>query len=300
MATSFLILAVGSLAMVVAIPRFGIDHTANAGDWRGLWIEKNTLALFMVPGGLAALSAAFQSPRRWWLWCGMLGLCLLLLLMSKGKTALLCFLIAMGLAAIIWLMRRGRIAGVLTLWASVTTAAIGGFILWQAPGLLLTAVGKDATLTGRTQIWTAVLAQVAQRPLTGFGFAAFWEKTSVPAMVIRAQTHWTVPTAHNGWLDLLVQVGWVGVGLFAAVFALTLVAAAVRTARTREYFGLIFLVIFGVFSLTESFLEQHNSLFWALFVTAMTHALSPVKARRRSAAAPVFAARRPPGLRLHA
>ena len=284
MGISFMILAVGSLALVVAIPRFGIDHAANAGDWRGLWIEKNTLALFMVPGGLVALCAALQSPRRWWLWAGMLALCVLLLVMSKGKTALLCFVIAMGVAAVIWLMRRGLVIGVMTFWATVTAASVIGFILWQAPGLLLTAVGKDPTLTGRTEIWSSVLAQVAKHPLTGFGFAAFWGKDSIPAMIIRAQTHWTVPTAHNGWIDLLVQVGWVGVGLFAVVFVIAIVATVLRTIRTREYFGLVFLIIFGVFSLTESFLEEHNSLFWALFVTVLTHALGPTpEPQRRSA-----------------
>jgi O-antigen ligase len=172
-------------------------------------------------------------------------------------------------------MRRGRVVGVLTLWAMATGGSIAGFTIWLAPDLLLKAIGKDPTLTGRTQIWKAVLDQVALNPYLGYGFAAFWSDDSVPAKFIRKQTHWLVPTAHNGWIDLLVQVGWIGVGLFAAVFLLNIVVTLIRAVSTNEYFPILFLTIFGVFSLTESFLEQHNSLFWTLFVAVLTHSLSP-------------------------
>jgi exopolysaccharide production protein ExoQ len=279
LAVGFLILALGSLFLALAMPSYGIDHLNNGGDWRGLWMEKNTLALFMALGGVAAVSALFLAPRGRGLWLIMLGLCALLLIMSKGKTALLCLILGLVAAGGLWLMRRGRIIGVLTLWTMVTAGSLAGFILWLAPEALLSAIGKDPTLTGRTQIWKAVMDQVAHRPLIGYGFAAFWEPTSVPALIIRKQAHWTVPTAHNGWIDLLVQVGWIGVGLCAAVFVINIAANLVRAARSNEYFALLFLLIFGAFSLTESFLEQQNSLFWTLFIAVLTHALMPAAAR---------------------
>ena len=275
MAGSFLALSVASLIVVFAVPIYGIDHQANGGDWRGVWSEKNTLALFMVLGVVSAVSAFMIDRRRPWLWGGMLGLCLLLLLMSKGKTALLCVLLTLALTGGLWIMRRGRILGVVTVWATVTVGSVAGFVIWLAPELVLKAVGKDPTLTGRTQIWKAVLDQVALHPRLGFGFAAFWQLESTPANIIRKQTRWPVPTAHNGWLDLLVQIGWIGVGLFIAVLLATIVATAIRTARTKEYFGILFLLIFVAFSFTESFLEQHNSLFWVLFIATMTHAMGP-------------------------
>jgi len=293
MAGAFLALSLASLIVVLAAPIYGIDHQANGGDWRGVWSEKNTLALFMVLGVVSAISAFMLDRRRQWLWSAMLGLCFLLLLMSKGKTALLCVLLTLGLTGGLWLMRRGRVLGVITLWATVTLGSIAGFVVWLAPDLVLKAVGKDPTLTGRTQIWKAVLDQVALHPKLGFGFAAFWQLDSAPANIIRKQTRWPVPTAHNGWLDLLVQIGWIGIDLFIAVLVATIVAVAVRTARTREYFGLLFLLIFVVFSFTESFLEQHNSLFWVLFVAAMTHAMGPLDDHRP---ARKTAARRPPTL----
>ena len=276
MGGSFLALSVVCLVMAVLMPKYGIDHEANGGDWRGIWSEKNTLALFMVLGVISAISAGMVDPRRKWLWGGMTALCLFLLLMSKGKTALLCTLLVFTLTAGLWLMRRGRILGVVTAWTLVTVGSIVGFVIALAPDMVLKAIGKDPTLTGRTQIWRAVLDQVALHPKLGFGFAAFWSLTSTPARIIRKQNHWAVPTAHNGWLDLLVQIGWIGVGLFAFTLLIAIVAVAIRTARTREYFSALFLLIFCVFSFTESFLEQHNSLFWVLFVAALTHAMGPM------------------------
>src|ERR1700761_1488804 len=119
-AGSFLALSVGSVLMVFLLPRYGVDHSANSGDWRGVWGEKNTLALFMVLAVVSALSALMVDPGRRWLWGGMLGLCLLLLVMSKGKTALLCVMLSLAAMAGVWLMRRGRILGVVTAWGLVT------------------------------------------------------------------------------------------------------------------------------------------------------------------------------------
>ena len=71
----------------------------------------------------------------------------------------------------------------------------------------LEALGKDPSLTGRTLIWEALMRKVAERPWTGYGFSAFWGVDSIPAREIRIETQWPVPSAHNGWIDLLVQLG---------------------------------------------------------------------------------------------
>jgi O-antigen ligase len=276
-AGAFLILSLASLFLALAMPLYGVDHQSNGGDWRGVWMEKNTLALFMALGGLAALGAVFQGARGRWLWALMFGLCALLLVMSRGKTALICLAIGVGATAGLWLMRRGPVIGLVTAWITGVTVTLAAFAIWAAPEALLTAIGKDPTLTGRTEIWKAVMDQVALRPGLGYGFAAFWGKTSVPAMIVRRQTHWSVPTAHNGWIDLLVQVGWIGVVLFALIYIVNVVANLVRAARREDYFAIPFLVIFGVFSLTESFLEQQNSLFWTLFIAVLTRALKPAE-----------------------
>jgi O-antigen ligase len=277
LAASFAILALGSLLITIAIPRFGLESEPTLrGDWRGLWITKNTLAEFMMMGVLATVSALAVSPWARWRWLAMGAACLLLLLLSRGKSSLLCLVLGVGVVSGLWIMRRGPIAAIVTAFIGGTVAIWGGFLAVTTPTIFLTALGKDPTLTGRTDIWAAVLRQSAASPALGFGFGAFWEKTSVPAQVIRKQTHWLVPTAHNGWLDLLVQVGWIGVALFAIVLTVTLIALLTRTYSLGDgYFCLAFMMVFLTLSLSESVLEQHNNLPWSLFVAIMALAFRP-------------------------
>ena len=277
-AAAGLLLAVGSLVVSIATPRYGVEQLVNIGDWRGLWDTKNALAGFMTVGALAAACAATLSDGRRRLWIASFALCGFDLLMSRGKTSLICLLLGLALLATFGLARRGPIRAVLAVWLSGAVGVAAGFSAFVVPDAFFHAIGKDPTLTGRTQIWAAVLGQVAQRPLTGFGFAAFWDKTSIPAMVVAKQTGWVAPEAHNGWLDLLAQVGWVG-AVFASLGCLAgLVAAVVRwPGRDDGWFSPLYLVVFLCMSLAESVLLSGNDLVWVVFIAALTQLVGPPK-----------------------
>ena len=280
-AAAGLVLASGSFAVAVAIPRYGVEQLVNVGCWRGLWDTKNALAGFMTLSALAAACAATLSDGRRKLWIAGFVLCVFDLLMSRGKTSLVCLLLGLALLAVFDLAKRGPVRAVLAVWMSGAVGLAAGFSALVVPDALFHAIGKDPTLTGRTQIWTAVLGQVAQRPLTGFGFAAFWNKTSVPAMVVAKQTGWVAPEAHNGWLDLLAQVGWVGAALTSLGCLVGLVFAVVRwPGRDDGWFSPIYLVVFLCMSLAESVLLSGNDLVWVVFIAVLTQLVGPSKRPR--------------------
>ena len=277
-AVAGLLLAAGSVVVSVAIPRDGVEHLVNVGDWRGLWDTKNALAGFMMIGALAAACAATLADGHRRLWVAGFVLCVFDLLMSRGKTSLVCLLLGLALLAVFSLARRGPVRAVLAVWATGALGLAAGFVAFLVPDAFFHAIGKDPTLTGRTQIWAAVLGQVAQRPLTGFGFAAFWNKTSVPAKVVARQTGWVAPEAHNGWLDLLAQVGWVGLALTAFGCLVGLVLAIARGAgRDDGWYSSIYLVIFLAMSLAESVLLSGNNLVWVVFIAALTQLAGPAR-----------------------
>jgi len=63
---------------------------------------------------------------------------------------------------------------VLVTWMTVVTVgSIAAFVL-LAPHVFFDLLGKDATFTGRTNVWGPILRQVEQRPWTGFGHGAVW------------------------------------------------------------------------------------------------------------------------------
>jgi len=291
---SGLIMGAGSLVMVFAFPAIGIHQYDNAGLWRGLWYEKNQMGVVMVAGAVgAAACLASQDPRRL-LPAGTLAITTLLVLATQSKTSLLCLIIGVGLVAGLWAMRKGGPAmAVVCIWFGVVLTAAVGYIFITEPAVVLKALGKDPSLTGRTDIWVALMREVNLRPWTGFGYQAFWGRDSVPAAWIRAETQWPVPSAHNGWIDLLIQLGWpgaIGVGLTVLIaFLTTLFRIPVAGAR-EGYLGIAYFAVFLLLSLSESVLLTNANLPWTLLLAILARGMmADPQARATLAPEPVGA-----------
>jgi hypothetical protein len=95
-------------------------------------------------------------------------------------------------------------------------------------------VGRDATLTGRTELWTHLLAIVHERPLLGYGFGAFWE-TPV-ASKLRTEIHFdsSLSSAHDGLLDIALALGVVGV-IAALVVLASILGKGVADGRAGHH-----------------------------------------------------------------
>jgi O-antigen ligase len=85
-----------------------------------------------------------------------------------------------------------------------------------APSLnLVASLGRDSTLTGRTTIWAGALS-VVTHPLLGTGFESFWEGARL-TKIWAAINEPGIQEAHNGYLEVFLNLGWVGVLLLAAL-----------------------------------------------------------------------------------
>ena len=110
-----------------------------------------------------------------------------------------------------WMHRR---RGVL-LALIVGTIGIAGFALFlDSGGEMVKELGRNPSLTGRTTIWRAVLAQHSN-PIVGEGFESFW-------MGNRMQSVWSmsqqgIQEAHDGYLELYLNLGWVGIALLGTM-----------------------------------------------------------------------------------
>ncbi|HEX4871870.1 MAG TPA: O-antigen ligase family protein [Nevskiaceae bacterium] len=226
-AASLLLLA--SLGLVLVKPAWGVtDYVEHAGLWRGIMQNKNTL------GNVSALTlivwvqawAARRLPLRWTL--PGIGLCLLCLLGARSTTAILCG--GLGSLIVIALLRapldlRGRWLGVwmiavigvvLPIWfvaVFLGTPSVTGVI-----GPIAGLFGKDATLTGRSDIWVLVLDYWRDHALLGSGYGSFWLGLKGPSGVIAEELGWIPFQAHNGYIDILNELGLVGLILLAAWF----------------------------------------------------------------------------------
>lgn len=275
-----LILAVLSLAFVVAVPSIGIHQDVNAGLWRGVWYEKNTMGWVMVAGAVSA-AAVLASPGPHKMMAGIaFPFCVLMILGTQSKTALLCLMAACGVIAGLWILRKvGPALAVAGVWTGVVAVAAGVGVLVAAPEFILEALGKDPSLTGRTDIWEAIGRFSDQRPLTGYGYAAFWGAHSDPANYIRIQNQWDVPSAHQGWLEVLIQLGWIGVWAVGAVVVVGVMGSFLRlpvAGRQEGFWAAGYLAAFLLLSLSESVLLRHQDLPWVLFMALLARVFAPL------------------------
>jgi len=151
-------------------------------------------------------------------------------------------------------------------------------------GAIVRLMGRDPTLTGRTDIWQDVYEVASRSPLVGVGFGAFWIGRLVNIPWTEDLT-WTLGQAHNGYVDTYLQLGWVGIILLFAVFFFT-IPKMVRSFREDFDYGLfrstLFLVILFV-NITETTLLRGEHQMWFLFLIAV---ISIPRRREQPAAAP--------------
>jgi exopolysaccharide production protein ExoQ len=199
------IAAVASICMVALFPQYGLD---SGGEWKGVFAQKNRLGLAMLFlfSGLPFLRIA---SRRRLLTVGfqaILAIGLIVMSRSKGSLVLAFLLIAIRFyGPFVKHSRRDQLPFIL--YATVTgilTMALGA-------GIILALLGRDSTLSGRTNEWS-ILAHYAMRHVwLGYGFYGFWiGGDSILAMQhIRGAIH----GADSGYMDALLQFGLVGICL---------------------------------------------------------------------------------------
>jgi O-antigen ligase len=262
LAQYFVIAIILSLAML-PIPTLGWMSEEHAGCFRGAFIHKNVAgAVFAL--GIATLWCWFRTARfrTGIIW---LSLASMLLLLTQSISALMNVnLAAFGTICLFPLRWRIKISlpVVLTMLAVGYSAAIALVFNYET---ILLALGRDSTLSGRTELWRLILQLIGDRPFFGYGIDAVFGY-SLDENLISLIEGWPVPHAHNGWLSLLLDYGIVGTALYIAWFGHTAFRAIANFRRASRFTKL--LAVFPVFcvlfilsaSISEEGLFEFNHL----------------------------------------
>jgi len=134
--------------------------------------------------------------------------------------------------------------------------------------LVVGALGRDMTLTGRTEIWQRVLS-VDINPLFGVGYYSFWLVKRIDWIALGWM--FQLNEAHNGYIETYLNGGWVGLALLGALLITSLrrvVGDAVH-GRDREAFLLAFAVILVIYNVSESAFNRLTPI-WVIGLLAMT------------------------------
>ena len=260
--------AVASLVLLVGFPA---NAYGGAGDFRGVFSQKNPLGEAMSMGALASLHGLWAGKRRRLFNLSTLVLTIFLTIKSQSATSLLTIFICGSLGIAIRLLQKGGAARAFAMTATmimIPVILIAAFS-WDS---MLEMLGKDPTLTGRTDIWGYVITDIYQRPLLGWGYQAFWSTDNPAAIDIADALRWFVPQAHNGILEILLSVGLIGAVWFIYLWGRT-VWLSLKCMRTSESALAItgFSICAGVVlqGISETVLLYTGSITFIFFITGL-------------------------------
>jgi exopolysaccharide production protein ExoQ len=194
----------------------------EGGRIQGLPGNANLLAFAAL---LAVIVFALQLADRrvgaaaGWAW---LGAAALTLALTRSSTVLVAGIAVAIVLLVLLAARRLGLRGRLTLYAATTVA--GAALITLAitfRGTLLDLVGRSADLTNRLDIWAAVTGLIEQRPVAGWGWVSYWAPWVDPfddLIIIKGVRYLQ---AHNAWLDVLLQLGIVGLVIFTVLILTT-------------------------------------------------------------------------------
>jgi O-antigen ligase len=189
-----------------------------------------------------------------------------LLWMAGSMTSMSCFFMAGALMLATSLRMVARKPWVVHVMVfAILAASVTTLFLDMGSGVLQT-MGRDPTLTGRTDIWKLVLG-MAGNPVFGTGFESFWLGKRLEKMW---SIYWWHPReAHNGYLEMFLSLGWLGIVMFGIVLVTgyrTVVSAFRRNAEEGKL-RLAYFTVAVAYNFAESAFGSLN-LIWICFLLA--------------------------------
>ena len=176
---------------------------------------------------------------------GVTALCTTVAFLSKSATSLVTIFAFFIFHMIGIFYGKGGVRRMISICLGIFIAATYILLLMNID-LIYSFLDKDPTLTGRTEFWPYIIDYIYQRPLLGWGFAAFWIPSNPSAEEI--PIGFGINEAHNGMLQLLLDIGVVGTAIFLFLWTRNLVMAVKCTNGPAPEIGVsALLLLVGIY-----------------------------------------------------
>ncbi len=249
-------LAAGALFAEARINGLGTELEVDG--WHGLFVHKNFMSPLVALGIITVLAFDKNAVTRWFTVIA----AAILLFLSDSVTGISAAMAAVGF----WywmglLVKRDERGGGFFFAVSAVFGAFAVVGLVASIGQIVVASGKDLTFTGRTDIWSTTVDFIAQRPLTGWGLGGLFDVggsgINPETLVFWRSVGFNAFHAHNGPLDLALQLGIPGVILMGAF----MFSAGFTAWRLKRDFPFI-----AAWMLTAVLIQAYTSLSEANFL----------------------------------
>lgn len=262
-----------SFVLVAAMPSAGIDYKNSSIGIEGLYPQKNICAVTTVSFMLAAFFYKFEGLGRGLKRAGYVLLLLALVIGTTARTGWIVLLVLVLFVLLLKFLHRLRpLERVLVTLFTPLASLLSGWAVYANLDSILRFLGKDPTLSGRTTIWSVVFLSIVRRPLTGFGYSAFWTVKNPEAMRLSiAAGDPKLNNAENGVLQMCLELGLVGVAILGVVLfrscknALTCFGSDTPN-YARWYMAIVFLTLLSLVDGGKFMLP--TGIEWVMFIVA--------------------------------
>jgi len=217
-----MVAVIGGLFLIVLFPQYGVQSRSSvtSGAWQGIFPQKNISGFVLTNLLLPAFFVQFRSHYAKAFRILYIGMVLGMVAMSRSAgawvTCAACIVFVLAMRGLVRMPHK-EVAAIVFLFVGIV--AIAGVCVYRNFDLLMYSIGKDPTLTGRTTIWSSLLASVMKRPMLGYGYTAFWGGLQGESANTAVLMHWPgMGYAENGVLELCLELGIIGVALYLFVF----------------------------------------------------------------------------------
>jgi exopolysaccharide production protein ExoQ len=266
------IIAVGCYFAVGLMPNRGV---MSRGQWNGLFGHKNGLGIYLC----LYLFAFFFMSRKMTLFrllgFGVVLLGLIAAYKSQSRTGwVTCAFLILYVCLSRVLSRFKSRDSLSMIYAVLSFAGVVAWIVVENFSFFTRMLGKDSSLTGRSEIWKDAMWAIGRRFFFGYGYSGFWngltpESSAVGVQISSALNGQEFNHAHNAVLTLTLQVGVVGMTILAialfAAFRNAFRAIFVYRSKAAQWYLGILLALF-VAGADESIFMNYLSLMTVLLV----------------------------------
>jgi len=267
--------AVACLMLFIVSPNHAMATDYGTGSVRGIFPHKNLFGAAMALGLLAEWYTTEEGQFARFTKAISLALMAGMLAISRSVTSIITLAATLLL---VWLFERFHqryripLPAILLFLAGLVVC----FVLFgMDTGTFTELLGRSKDLTGRTDLWRSVGSMILARPLLGYGFSGFWSGASIESYAVENFVGWSPTYSHNGYLEILLNLGVVGAALFLIFLwkGLTRVTRLAEEKLSREdLWPLAFVVFFVVHNFAECTIIWQNCLEWSLCIATVISA----------------------------
>ncbi len=261
-------LCAGSIIFVIVKPEYavhqGIAEPNLKGAWRGLTNHKNALGI-LTAVSMSLWVHAWASRDVQARHCVLPLISVFICLLGSKSTTALVSSFATSAAVVYFLRAPARLrtpfffiaaALAFVMLTCVLFIFTGALSLGDALAVVAGSLGKDATLTGRDAIWGAVWTEIGRHPWIGCGFNGYWvigEPWGPSGDVLRS-IGFAPLQAHNGYLDILNELGIIGFTLLLLMLGYQFwqISVVNKFDRVTASYGFAYLIYDLILNITES------------------------------------------------